>query len=150
MFFSFLQLIRFPNAFTAASNVIVGYAVLLEVGQVEPRWLDLSLACLGAMMLYAFGMALNDIADHRVDEELHPERPIPSGRISLKTARIGAAVLLLGGVTLLGVANPVLVLLALLLGIAIGLYDIVLKRRQSQRAWPWGRAVLCASCWALS
>ncbi|MFT7619284.1 MAG: hypothetical protein ACI97A_002934 [Planctomycetota bacterium] len=143
MIIPFLQLIRFPNVFTAMSNVAVGYAVLVQFGKVEPQWLDLGLAGLGAMMLYGFGMALNDIADSNVDRELHPERPIPSGRLTLKNAKIAAWSLLAGGILLLGVASPALILVAILLAIAIGLYDVILK------STPIPASVAMGTCRAL-
>ncbi len=39
-----------------------------------------------AIGLFAYAMALNDTLDLRRDRALHPERPLPSGRISVDTA----------------------------------------------------------------
>lgn len=47
------------------------------------------LIALVSVLLYAAGMAWNDVCDAERDRHLHPRRPIPSGRIGL-----GAAVLL--------------------------------------------------------
>lgn len=143
MLISILQLIRFPNAFTAMSNVVVGYAVLVRLSDIQPNWADVGLAGLGAMMLYGFGMALNDIADRAIDNEIHPERPLPSGKLSLQQAKIVAVSLMFGGTICLGVASPALILLAALLAISIGLYDVILKSR------PVAASVAMGTCRSL-
>ena len=48
--------------------------------------------------LYMFGMATNDIADHARDRGIHPDRVIPSGRISLRNARLAAFLVVSGSV----------------------------------------------------
>lgn len=58
--------------------------------------------------LYGFGMSLNDIIDRRRDRQISPHRPLPSGRIGLRTAHIVCALLamlaLFGGETYSNVA----------------------------------------------
>jgi 4-hydroxybenzoate polyprenyltransferase len=57
--------------------------------------------------LYLAGMVLNDVFDIQLDEEEQPYRPLPSGRISLRTARrlgwnlLSMGVLLAAGATVL-------------------------------------------------
>ena len=58
-----------------------------------PFLLLLAASCL----LYTAGMVLNDVYDLEVDRRERPQRPLPSGRISLTTARtLGYGMLLLG------------------------------------------------------
>jgi hypothetical protein len=45
--------------------------------------------------LYGFGMSLNDIIDLRRDRQISPHRPLPSGRIGVRTAHIVCALLAL-------------------------------------------------------
>jgi 4-hydroxybenzoate polyprenyltransferase len=55
-----------------------------------------SILCLGvsSMCLYAGGVVFNDIFDRDLDAIERPERALPSGRIQLFTAIIGAVILL--------------------------------------------------------
>ena len=51
---------------------------------------------LGTLLVYFMagaGNVINDVFDYKIDAVNKPDRPIPSGRISLKNARIYAAVL---------------------------------------------------------
>jgi 4-hydroxybenzoate polyprenyltransferase len=45
--------------------------------------------------LYGFGMSLNDIIDRRRDRQISPHRPLPSGRIGVRTAHVVCAMLAL-------------------------------------------------------
>ena len=55
---------------------------------------------LASVALYGAGMVWNDIADRRVDARLRPERPLPSGHVSLPFALAFGALLLLAGIGL--------------------------------------------------
>ncbi|MBS0208160.1 MAG: UbiA family prenyltransferase [Planctomycetes bacterium] len=81
---AYAQLLRVPNVFTALADVIMGG--LLTGGWYENRsaWL---LLIAGSAAFYLAGMVLNDVYDFEVDQVERPERPLPSGRISLATAR---------------------------------------------------------------
>ena len=88
------QLMRLANVFTAIADVWMGF--LLVMGSLQPILLSLGLTlCSG--LLYTAGMVLNDVADYQVDAAQRPERPIPSGRISLRWAQWLGWNLLLGG-----------------------------------------------------
>ena len=89
-----LRLMRLPNVFTAIADVAMGY--LLVHGFVES---PAKLACLVAAsaLLYTAGMVLNDVFDFEVDSKERPFRPLPSGQISMASARsLGYACLVLG------------------------------------------------------
>ena len=81
----YLKLTRFPLVFTAMADSAVGAALvgvnLLTCARAIP-------VVAASAFLYAGGMALNDIVDLPRDRELHPERPLPSGRLGLKAAAI--------------------------------------------------------------
>ena len=89
-----LQLVRIPNVFTAMADVTMGFlfvhASLFPVA-------NFVCLLLGSCFLYSAGMVLNDVYDVEVDTRLRPQRPLPSGRISLGFARqFGYGLLLLG------------------------------------------------------
>jgi 4-hydroxybenzoate polyprenyltransferase len=93
---AYLQLVRLPNVFTAIADVSMGYIfthVMFEPGE---GWI-LALLATSSVLLYMAGMILNDVFDAAIDAQERPERPIPSGRASLSTARwIGWQFLVLG------------------------------------------------------
>jgi geranylgeranylglycerol-phosphate geranylgeranyltransferase len=51
------------------------------------------LATLIVFLMAGAGNVINDVFDHKIDAVNKPDRPIPSGRISLKNARIYAGIL---------------------------------------------------------
>ena len=80
----YLQLARLPNVFTAPTNIMAGYLTITPVS-------DLNFASLGILMtssalLYASGIIFNDYFDVEVDRKERPFRPLPSGKVSKKTA----------------------------------------------------------------
>lgn len=96
------QLLRVANVFTAISNVVAGF--LLVHGQGGPLG-PLLLVAFASALLYEAGMILNDVCDAELDKKERPERPIPSGRISRKTARNIGIALLVAGVALAHLAS---------------------------------------------
>lgn len=91
---AWLKLIRLPNLPTAIANVLAGF---LLVNQSWSQWPQLLLLIISSAVLYSAGMVLNDVFDVAQDTDQRPQRPIPSGQISLATARgCGLVMLLLG------------------------------------------------------
>jgi len=89
----YLRLVRAPAVFSALGDPLAG--LLLDEGELSGgRASRLSAA---SAMLYLAGMALNDVADREEDARDRPERPIPSGAVSPRTAALIGGSLLLGG-----------------------------------------------------
>jgi geranylgeranylglycerol-phosphate geranylgeranyltransferase len=65
-------------------------------------------AALAAIALTATANAWNDIADIAIDARAHPERPLPSGRLSAPAARRIAAGAALAAIPLAALARPAL------------------------------------------
>lgn len=80
--FTFLKLIRAPAGFTALSNILAA-AIIASSNQLNA---DLILLITASVLLYFSGMALNDCFDHQEDLAERPQRPIPNGDLSLKSA----------------------------------------------------------------
>lgn len=87
---SYLKLFRFPLVFTAIADSAAGYLIASPV--VHPG--AMILVALSSAGLYLFGMALNDIVDRERDRAIAPNRMLPSGRLTVKSAKIAASVAL--------------------------------------------------------
>jgi hypothetical protein len=90
----YLRLVRAPAVFSALGDPLAGLLIggaALEAGR------GAQLAA-GSAMMYLAGMALNDLADRDEDARERPERPIPSGAISPRTAAIVGSTLLFAGI----------------------------------------------------
>jgi len=84
---SWLQLLRFPNLFTVPGDPLMGMMLVMsEGGSIRFSQKFAVLAIMTSVSLYAAGMILNDVADLSTDSLERPERPIPSGRISRRSA----------------------------------------------------------------
>lgn len=88
------ELVRAPAALSVPGDVIAGAAA---AGTLNRRTPGLAAA---SVCLYWAGMAANDWADRDLDAVERPERPIPSGRVSPRTALGLAAGLTAAGVGL--------------------------------------------------
>jgi 4-hydroxybenzoate polyprenyltransferase len=132
--FALLELVRLPNVFTAAADVAMGCLFVLGAFGTwnADKFLIFGMLTLVSCLMYSGGMVLNDVFDYDVDVKERPERPLPSGRISVNFAQFfGFELLLIGtalGWTVSYLSNAILPgLIATLLAVAVLLYDVVLK-----------------------
>ncbi len=135
-----LELLRLPNIFTAVADVTMGFLVVQVAAEGDVTWqmqpaeaATLLLLVAASSLLYAAGVVLNDVLDIDLDRQQRPERPIPSGRVSLRAARRAGWLLLAFGAALTWIAafraghvRPGLI--GVLLAAAVVLYDLGLKR----------------------
>lgn len=115
---AYLQLLRLPNVFTAMADVALGF--LLTHPTLSPL-VEFVCLVISSSALYMAGMVLNDVLDRQQDGRERPERPIPSGRLSVSSAAgLSVALFGLGIVAALAVGmfahhlGPLLVALALI------------------------------------
>jgi geranylgeranylglycerol-phosphate geranylgeranyltransferase len=123
----FAQLIRIGNCVMGVVGLFL--AVLIATGtSLLDFWYDM---LIGAVVVFSFvagGNSLNDYLDREVDKVAHPERPVPSGKISPKTAlwiAIIAFVVSVGSSLLLGNLESILIVLAAI--VVIILYEFKTK-----------------------
>ena len=124
---AWLSMLRISNAPTVVSQVLSGAAVgcyALPAGTTLPLG-ALVLVLVGVPLSYLAGMILNDVFDAQVDATERPDRPIPSGRISLFIARFVGVSMLLIGISMLAVASPATLPWAIVLGVCILAYDVL-------------------------
>jgi hypothetical protein len=92
-----LQLARVSNTPTVVSNSVAG-AVLVSP---SPAALDVAVVAIAMALFYTAGMILNDVFDLAIDQRERPERPLPSGRVSVPAAVTAVAFLFVAGELLL-------------------------------------------------
>jgi len=105
-------------------SVIVGGYLLKEV----PDLNHLFIAALGAMLIGGFGNTINDAVDYRSDAVNKPDRPIPSGKLSVKRAYTGAVIQLIMGLVGALAAGMHCFRIALLAALMLAGYAFVVKR----------------------
>lgn len=126
-----LQLVRVPAVFSSMSNAYAGWwiggVLAVGIGGARAGVGALLLGLAAAALHLMAGMALNDIADRRVDREERPGRPLPSGAVSLRGAWLLVIAFFAAGLALQTAASPVAGQVGLLLVASIFLYNFVLK-----------------------
>jgi 4-hydroxybenzoate polyprenyltransferase len=105
---AYLTLMRPANVVTAVADIVAGVAVSAAAYQrfmgaeslLESASLleGLGWLCLATIGLYGGGVVLNDVFDAELDREERPERPIPSGFASVRSAATFGVLLLVMGV----------------------------------------------------
>jgi len=127
MFRAYAQLVRLPNVFTTWADVWLGLLIAQSTLVDGVCWQAGTLAFITSTCFYWAGMVLNDFFDAAIDAKERPFRPIPSGRVSKRTAGIlGFGFLLLGvGGTIVPifVGSVAPLTLGLTLGLLILAYD---------------------------
>ena len=120
---AYLEILRPWNALMAVIAVIL---VAIISGNFT---LDVLLACVVVFIVTGAGNSINDYFDHKIDAINKPERPIPSGRITLKTAGIYSISLFIIGIIIAFTINLLLGIIALLSTLLMVYYAYDLKGR---------------------
>jgi 4-hydroxybenzoate polyprenyltransferase len=123
--FNYLQLVRAPAVFTALSNILAAHIIVTR-GQIQGQ--SLLLLLMSSAVLYMAGMVLNDCFDFNEDSRDRPARPLPSGRVGIKTAwRLGWLLMIMGliSASLAGIKQFII---ALLLSALIIFYNAYAKK----------------------
>jgi hypothetical protein len=114
-----LGLARITNLPTTVSNVLAGAAIAAPL----VFRTDLVLVVIAIALFYTAGMYLNDILDLESDRQEHPDRPLPSGRISAGEAWTVTLVLFAVGLALLLFVDRQSFIAGLALVAVIAIYD---------------------------
>lgn len=120
-----LQLCRFPAVFTAMADIFLGY-LLVHVSLAPVA--EFAALLVASSCLYLSGMVFNDVFDRHVDAAERPNRPIPSGRISVRSAVLFGTALMVVGLAAAAAAGVRSLFVAGLLAICILAYDGLLKQ----------------------
>ena len=122
---NYLALIRFPNLFTIPSNIIVGFSQLVLFPEAGME--NLLLLMTTSILLYVVGIIINDYRDLEIDRKERPDRPLPAGKISPRSALAFVFVATISAIFLATLVGIPSVLLAVILLITIIAYDCWLK-----------------------
>lgn len=129
--FAHLQLTRPANIVTAIADIWAGFAIagewddlFIDAALGEGRfWTNLAWLSLSTIGLYGGGVAFNDVFDSKLDAFERPERPIPSGRASRKSAAWMASSLLILGVLAAAQVSPLSAVIAAAIAVLAVVYD---------------------------
>jgi geranylgeranylglycerol-phosphate geranylgeranyltransferase len=119
----YLEILRPGNAIMA---VIAIFLMAVISGKFT---LEALMAAVVVFVVTGAGNSINDYFDHKIDAINKPERPIPSGRISLKSALIYSISLFVLGTILAFLINFLLGIIALLSSILMVFYARDLKTK---------------------
>ncbi|WP_373399881.1 UbiA-like protein EboC [Algoriphagus halophilus] len=134
--FAHLQLTRPANVVTAIADIMAGFAIagmgvyLTSFSNESGHLIDLAWLVLSTIGLYAGGVAFNDVFDADLDAVERPERPIPSGRASIRSAATMAFLLLVVGVLAASMVSMTSAIIAFAVAFCAVLYDYWGKHQQ--------------------
>ncbi|WP_045052696.1 UbiA-like protein EboC [Aliterella atlantica] len=115
---AYLQIIRPANIVTAWADILTGFAVTSLDNPLPLAWL-----LLATTGLYGGGVVFNDVFDAELDAQERPERPIPTGRASIRGATILGSSLLIVGVVAAAQVSLFSALIAASIALAALVYD---------------------------
>ena len=84
---AFLELMRLKNVVLAAITVPLGAHFAIGGDWFNQYLLEVTIQTLAVVFFIGAGNTMNDIKDSDIDKTAHPNRPIPSQRITIKEAR---------------------------------------------------------------
>jgi geranylgeranylglycerol-phosphate geranylgeranyltransferase len=131
---SYFTILRIVNGIVSGVAAAFGLVLSLPDGVTDIDYLSLGLVVLAAALVSCQAMIFNDIADREEDKINAPHRPIPSGKISVKTAYVyGVIVAILALITavVIDVINGLpgwSVITVIIFGGSLDLYDFKLKK----------------------
>lgn len=123
----YLVLVRLPNLFTLPSNILVGMAAVSSLAFTLTSFTQFLLLVTISVLFYCVGIVLNDLYDFDIDKKERPNRPLPSGKISRRSAIVLVAIFsTLALILSLQVSFSTLVISSILFSVIFG-YDKYLK-----------------------
>ena len=130
MFRQYIILVRLPNVFSAASNILPGYFIV--AADATSSFLNINIIYLAGLMtssslLYLAGIVFNDYFDIEIDKKERPNRPLPSGKITKRKGLTIAISSVIAANVLTILINLTSFIVAVILTTIIIAYDYSLK-----------------------
>ena len=120
-----LQLIRLSNCLITFFVIIVGSFICSNENILTFK---IFLAALAGFFVTAAGNTVNDIADVEIDKVNRPQRPLPSKKLSIQSAKILYVFLIVSSLVLSLLINYLAFLIILLSNMLLYLYSVTIKR----------------------
>ncbi|MGZ4850897.1 MAG: UbiA family prenyltransferase [Candidatus Bathyarchaeia archaeon] len=120
-----LRLIRPLNCIVMSFAVLVG-ASLTGLGNLQ--WINLLFGAITAFTLTGAAMAVNDYHDYDIDKINEPNRPIPSGQVSLNASLVVTAIMTLIGLSFAFMISLYCLIFAMAAWIIMVTYTTIGKR----------------------
>ena len=115
----YLQLTRPANLVTAMADILAGMAIVqFTFSDYSPTLLILS-----TLGLYGGGVVMNDVFDAKLDSIERPERPIPSGKVPLRSATMMGISLLFFGILMATLFSAISGIIAIIVALLTVLYN---------------------------
>lgn len=134
----FLRLMRPANIVTAIADILAGIIISGYLAVPAFSLLPVFLLVIVTIGLYGGGVVFNDVFDAELDKIERPERPIPSGLITARSASIlGGLLLLMAIVTAAFVHSAELMSLSVLLAVSIAIAALIYDKWGKHHSW-WG------------
>ena len=125
----YLQLFRLGNVVMGIVGVTVASFMASGTG-IADHWTGLLVSAAVVFMFISGGNALNDSIDAEIDKTAHPERPVPSGRMTAAEARRVGTAMLAGSVAAsLLTLDPVCISIVAVACVLMLAYELRLKQR---------------------
>jgi len=121
----FVRLIRPFNCIIAAIACYAGYAIALE--QISFSF-QIAFGMISVFLICGGGQAINDFFDRRIDVILHPEKPIPSGKIKPKNALVFSLLLFVVGVLISALLPVASTLIAIVFSLLLVFYSALIQK----------------------
>jgi geranylgeranylglycerol-phosphate geranylgeranyltransferase len=125
----FLRLFRFGNGIMGILGVIIGafIAVGFDIGD---HVLNLVISSAVILAFMAGGNSLNDYIDIDIDKTAHPERPLPMGEISPRTALyIGISGIVIACVLSVAMLSVIVTSIVVIAAVLMVSYELFFKQR---------------------
>ena len=127
-----IRLMRLANVVTAIADVLAGIAISGYFSGSE-SYIPVLLLCISTVGLYSGGIIFNDVFDAGLDAIERPERPIPSGMVSLTDATIFGTIFFVIGVGAAALFQTESMIIAILIVLACLSYN-----RWAKHYTVWG------------
>lgn len=127
--FSYLEILRPVNCLMTVFAVLIG-GIIVAGSDISflisaPIWF----AMLAGFLITGAGNSINDYIDIEADKINKPDRPIPSGRISSRSALIYTILLFTVGIIFAGMVNYIVFIIALVNSVILILYSKSLQNK---------------------
>ena len=125
----YLQLFRIGNVVMGIIGVAVA-SFMASGTEIVDHWVGLLISVLVVFMFISGGNALNDSIDAEIDKTAHPERPVPSGRMTAAEAKRIGVIMLVGSVLASFLTlDPVCIAIVVIACVLMFSYELFLKQR---------------------